>query len=212
MNKDTHTVRQHAGLTQQQVEQSRRAHGSNTLTPPKRTPLWRLYLEKYSDPIVSILLLAAAVSLALAFVNGDFIETIGIFIAIFFATTVGFVFECDAARKFDILTALGEESPVRVVRDGQATEVARHDIVVGDTIIIDTGDEIPADARLVEATGLQCDESSLTGEPVALKHVVDAAHPSDADATYPSDMVLRSAMVMAGHAVAVVTAVGTARR
>ena len=208
MNKDTHTVRQHAGLTQQQVEQSRRAHGSNTLTPPKRTPLWRLYLEKYSDPIVSILLLAAAVSLALAFVNGDFIETIGIFIAIFFATTVGFVFARDAARKFDILTALGEESPVRVVRDGQATEVARHDIVVGDSIIIDTGDEIPADARLVEATGLQCDESSLTGEPVALKHVVDAAHPSDADATYPSDMVLRSAMVMAGHAVAVVTAVG----
>lgn len=88
MNKDTHTVRQHAGLTQQQVEQSRRAHGSNTLTPPKRTPLWRLYLEKYSDPIVRILLLAAAVSLALAFVNDDFIETVGIFIAIFFATTV----------------------------------------------------------------------------------------------------------------------------
>ena len=198
------------GLTQAEVEASRRQYGENLLTPPKRTPIWKLYLEKYNDPIIKILLVAALVSFGLAFINGEFIETLGIFLAIFIATTVGFVFEMDAARKFNVLTALGEEQPVKVVRDGRVTEVPRRDVVVGDTVIVETGDEIPADARLVEATDLQCDESSLTGEPIMTKRVVDADHPSDTEATYPSDLILRSTMVMAGRGVAVVTAVGDA--
>ena len=198
------------GLTVAEVEESRQRHGSNLLTPPERTPLWKLYIEKYNDPIIRILLVAAIVSLALAFVNGEYIETLGIFIAVFIATTVGFVFEYDAARKFNALTALGEEEAVKVVRGGRVTEVPRRDVVVGDTIVVETGDEIPADARLVEAVGLQCDESSLTGEPAIYKYVVDAAHPSDGEATYRSDLLLRSAMVMSGRGVAVVEAVGDA--
>ena len=198
------------GLTEAEVEESRLKHGSNLLTPPKRTPLWKLYVEKYNDPIIRILLVAALVSLGLAFVNGEYIETLGIFIAVFIATTVGFVFEYDAARKFTALTALGEEEAVKVVRGGRVTEVPRCDVVVGDTIVVETGDEIPADARLVEAVGLQCDESSLTGEPAIYKYVVDAAHPSDGEATYRSDLLLRSAMVMSGRGVAVVEAVGDA--
>ena len=107
------------GLTRQQVEQSRREHGANVLTPVKRTSLWKLYLEKYEDPIIRILLVAAAISLVLAFVQNDFVETIGIIVAIFFATTVGFYFERDAAKKFNVLTQMNEEQPVKVVREGR---------------------------------------------------------------------------------------------
>lgn len=198
------------GLTAKEVEASKQAHGENVLTPPKRTPLWKLYIEKYNDPIIKILLVAALVSLGLAVINGEYIETIGIILAIILATTVGFVFEMDAARKFHSLTALGEEQPVKVIREGQTLEVARREVVVGDFIIVETGDEIPADARLIESTALQIDESSLTGEPMANKHVVDDSHPTDAEATYPSDLILRSTMVMGGRAMARVEAVGDA--
>ena len=196
------------GLNDQQVEQSLREHGENLLTPPKRTSLLRLYLEKYNDPIIRILLVAAVASLALAFFHKDFIETIGIVLAIILATTIGFYFERDAAKKFDVLTALGEESPVKVRRNGTVTEIPRKDVVVGDVIIIEVGDEIPADGRLIASTDLQIDESSLTGEPIISKHVVTGETPSDKEATYPSDTVLRSTMVMNGNGVAVVTAVG----
>lgn len=198
------------GLTAKEVEASKQAHGENVLTPPKRTPLWKLYIEKYNDPIIKILLVAALVSLGLAVINGEYIETIGIILAIILATTVGFVFEMDAARKFHSLTALGEEQSVKVIREGQTLEVARREVVVGDLIIVETGDEIPADARLIESTALQIDESSLTGEPMANKHVVDDSHPTDAEATYPSDLILRSTMVMGGRATARVEAVGDA--
>ena len=206
----TQSNQPNVGLTAKEVEASKQAHGENVLTPPKRTPLWKLYIEKYNDPIIKILLVAALVSLGLAVINGEYIETIGIILAIILATTVGFVFEMDAARKFQSLTALGEEQPVKVIREGQTLEVARREVVVGDLIIVETGDEIPADARLIESTALQIDESSLTGEPMANKHVVDDSHPTDAEATYPSDLILRSTMVMGGRATARVEAVGDA--
>lgn len=196
------------GLTDNEVVKSRQQYGENTLTPPKRTPLWKLYLEKYKDPIIKILLVAAVVSLALAAIHGDFVETIGIILAIVLATTIGFWFEMDAAKKFNVLTALGEESPVKVRRDGKVVEVARKDIVVGDVVIIEVGDEIPADGTLIESTDLQIDESSLTGEPIITKH----ADPdkNDKEATYPSSKVLRSTMVMNGRGTYQVTEVGDA--
>lgn len=200
----------YAGLTAAQAEESRRRHGANVLTPPARTSMWRLYADKYNDPIIRILLAAAAVSLALAFVSGEYAETMGIFIAIFLATTIGFYFERDAARKFDVLTALGEEQAVKVVRDGRVTEIARRDVVVGDVVVLETGDEVPADGRLTAATDLQIDESALTGEPMAAKRTVPDGAARDAEATYPEDVVLRSTMVMGGTARMVVTAVGDA--
>ena len=128
------------GLSASQVEQSRREHGENVLTPPKPVSMWKLYMEKYQDPIIRILLVAAVISLVLAFVDGDFVETIGIFIAIFLATTIGFIFERDAAKKFNVLTALSEEQPVKVCREGRVVEVARRDIVVGDIVLVEGGD------------------------------------------------------------------------
>ncbi len=195
------------GLSDRQVEQSRLEHGANILTPPAHTSLWKLYLEKYNDPIIKILLVAAAISLALAFIHNDFIETVGIIMAIVLATTVGFYFERNAAKKFDMLTALGEESLVTVRRNGEIKRIARKDVVVGDVMIIEVGDEIPADGRLVSSTDLQIDESSLTGEPITSKHA-GAPAADDHEATYPADMVLRSTMVMNGNGVAVVTGVG----
>ena len=197
------------GLTAREVEQSRVKHGENVLTPPRRQSMWRLYLEKYNDPMVRILLVAALVSLVLAFVKDDYIETLGIIAAVLLATTVGFYFERDAARKFDVLTQLGEEQPVKVVRDGQVVEIPRREIVVGDVVVVETGDEVPADGQLFESTDLQVDESSLTGEPMAHKAVQVDQQAVNGEA-YPKDMLLRSSMVMGGTGRYVVSAVGDA--
>jgi len=220
------------GLSLQQVEESRRAHGENVLTPPPRQSMWRLYLEKYDDPMVRILLVAAVVSLALAFVKQDFVETLGIIAAIILATTVGFYFERDAARKFDVLTQLGEEQPVKVLRrtaednatgksSSKVIEIARREVVVGDVVIVETGDEVPADGRLFESTDLQVDESSLTGELLTNKAVAGPsvaassagagqrmAEGAASGEAYPKDVLLRSSMVMNGTGRYVVSAVG----
>ena len=197
----------HSGLTATEVEASRARYGENVLTPPRRKSLWRLYAEKYDDPIIRILLIAAAISLVLAIVENNFIETFGIILAIFFATTVGFYFECDAARKFDVLTALNEELPIKALRDGFVCLVSRQDVVVGDVIIIETGDEVPADGYLIEAVDLQVDESSLTGEPLTTKKTY-APNVSNAITAYPEYLLLRSSLVMNGNGRFLVTAVG----
>ena len=195
-----------AGLTDEQVVLSRNEHGANILTPPKRASLWALYIDKYRDPIIQILIVAAAVSLIFSFINGEFLETLGIFLAIILATTIGFYFERDAARKFDVLTTLGEEQLVKVRRNGDTTTVARKDVVVGDLIVIEVGDEIPADAMLLQSADLQIDESTLTGEPIINKHA--SPNVAEEEATYPTNMVLRSTMVMNGSGLARVVAVG----
>ena len=199
------------GLTAIEVEKSRLEHGENVLTPPRRQSMWHLYFEKYQDPMIRILLVAAVVSLVLAFVKQDFVETLGIIFAIILATTVGFIFERDAARKFDVLTQLGEEQPVKVVREGKVVEIPRREVVVGDVVIVETGDEVPADGQLFEATDLQVDESSLTGEPMTNKESLPLS-PSkergDSGEAYPKDMLLRSSMVMGGTGRYVVSAVG----
>ena len=201
---------------------SRLEHGENVLTPPRRQSMWRLYLEKYQDPMVRILLVAAVVSLVLSLVKNDYIETIGIIAAVILATTVGFFFERDAARKFDVLTQLGEEQLVKVMRsltpnpspkgegnfkgegnNNAVIEVPRREVVVGDVVIVETGDEVPADGRLIEATDLQVDESSLTGETLTTKSLNHQKV-----SAYPSDLLLRSSMVMNGSGIYVVTAVG----
>ena len=193
------------GLTDEQVKQSRELHGKNVLTPPQRTSLWKLYLDKYRDPIIQILLVAAFVSLILAFIEKNFMETIGIFVAVFLATTVGFYFERDAAKKFNLLTALSEEQPVKVRRNGKVMEIPRHDVVVGDVVLVEVGDEVPADGELIVCNDLQMNESSLTGEPVTEKTLEGGG-----DGAYPRNVVLRSSMVMNGRGEFVVTAVGDA--
>ena len=187
---------------------SREEHGENVLTPPRRQSMWRLYLEKYEDPMVRILLVAALVSLLLSLVRHDFMETIGIIAAVILATTVGFYFERDAARRFNLLTQLGEEQPVRVLRDGRIQEIPRREVVVGDVVIVETGDEVPADGTLIDAVGLQVDESSLTGEPMTSKDVRGKMEDVRGEEAYPKDMLLRSSMVMAGTGRYVVSAVG----
>ena len=193
------------GLTDAQVSESRDRYGENVLTPPKKTSLWKLYLEKYNDPIIKILLVAACVSLLLAFIESDFIETIGIFIAIVLATTVGFWFERDAAKKFELLTAMNDEQLVKVRRNGMVQEIKRKEVVVGDIVLLQVGDEVPADAELLMAVNLQVDESSLTGEPLATKSA-DAL--DEGEGAYAANVLLRSSLVMNGHGEAVVVKVG----
>ena len=193
------------GLTDEQVKQSREQHGKNVLTPPQRTSLWKLYLDKYRDPIIQILLVAAFVSLILAFIEKNFMETIGIFVAVFLATIVGFYFERDAAKKFNLLTALSEEQPVKVRRNGKVMEIPRHDVVVGDVVLVEVGDEVPADGELIVCNDLQINESTLTGEPVTEKSLEGGG-----DGAYPRNVILRSTMVMNGRGEFVVTAVGDA--
>lgn len=191
------------GLTDEQVSRSREVHGNNVLTPPQRTSLWKLYLDKYRDPIIQILLVAAAISLVLAFIEQNFMETLGIFLAVFLATTVGFYFERDAAKKFNMLTVLGEEQPVKVRRRGRVMQIPRRDVVVGDVVLIEVGDEVPADGMLTACYDLQINESTLTGEPMTEKSLAGGGN-----GAYPLNVVLRSTMVMNGRGEMIVTAVG----
>lgn len=147
-----------------------------------------LYLDKYRDPIIQILLVAVAISLIMAFLENDFVETIGIFIAVILATTIGFYFERDAAKKFGLLTAMNDDQMVKVRRNDHVIEIARHEVVVGDVVLVEVGDEVPADGILLESTDLQIDESSLTGEPIINKDVLDETG-DFGDATYPKNLL-----------------------
>lgn len=196
------------GLTDQEVLQNRQKYGMNLLTPPKRPSIWKLYLEKFQDPVIKVLLVAAAFSLLISIIESEYAETIGIFFAIFLATGIGFYFEYDANKKFDLLNAVGEETPVMVIRNGKVHEIPKKDIVVGDVVILNTGDEIPADGVLLEAVSLQVNESSLTGELMVNK-TTDEAH-FDEEATYPSNSVMRGTTVTDGHGVMCVERIGDA--
>ena len=196
------------GLTDQEVLQNRQKYGMNLLTPPKRPSIWKLYLEKFQDPVIKVLLVAAAFSLLISIIESEYAETIGIFFAIFLATGIGLYFEYDANKKFDLLNAVGEETPVMVIRNGKVHEIPKKDIVVGDVVILNTGDEIPADGVLLEAVSLQVNESSLTGELMVNK-TTDEAH-FDEEATYPSNSVMRGTTVTDGHGVMCVERVGDA--
>ena len=206
----------YTGLTDAQVLESRKKHGANILTPPEKDPLWKQYLEKFEDPLIIILLVAGALSIGIScyefFGLGHnwtvFFEPIGIFIAILLATGLAFYFELRANKAFNLLNQVNDDEPVKVIRNGYAIEVPKKDIVVGDVVILNTGDEIPADGVLLEATMLSVDESSLTGEPICGKTIIEADF--DSEATYPSNHVLRGTKVMEGHAIFEVLKVGDA--
>ncbi len=204
----TNSKKHYTGLSDEEVIESRRIHGPNLITPPKRDPLWKLYLEKFNDPVIRILLIAAFLSLGISFMEHEFAETIGIFCAIFLATGIAFWFETDAGKKFDILNQVNDENPVKVIRNSNICEVAKKEIVVGDTVLLNTGEEVPADGELQEAVSLQIDESCLTGEPIIDK----TTNPQDFDseATYPSNWGMRGTKVMDGHGVMSVRNVGDA--
>ena len=196
------------GLTAKEVEKSRAEHGNNIITPPKDDSAWKLLLEKFQDPIIRILLLAAVLSLAIGFVHRDFTESIGIVCAIILATCVGFWFEWDAQRRFRRLNQVNDDISVKVMREGSIREIPRRDVVVGDVVYIEGGETVPADGELVEAVSLKINESTLTGEPEVDK-TVDPAH-FDPEATYPSNVAMRGTTVADGYGVLVVTAVGDA--
>lgn len=198
----------HSGLSEDEVQINRAKYGDNLLTPPKRPSLWKLYLEKFQDPVVKVLLVAAIFSLIISFIEQEFAETIGIIFAILLATGIGFFFEYDANKKFDLLNAVNEETLVKVIRAGKVREIPRKDVVVGDIIILETGEEIPADGELIEALSLQVNESNLTGEPVVEKTTNEAEF--DLEATYSSNLVMRGTTVVDGHGMMKVIKVGDA--
>ena len=204
------------GLTAAEVLASRKAHGTNVLTPRERTPWWRKLAEKFADPLIIILLVAAVLSIGISCyeyfgLGADataFFEPVGIIIAIALATGLAFWFEQKADREFSLLNQQNDLDPVRVIRDGGETQIPRSEIVVGDLVLLATGDEVPADGQLLEATQMQVDESSLTGEPHCSKSVVPEEQ--DPDATFPTNTVLRGTKLLEGHGLMRVTAVGDA--
>ena len=198
----------HLGLTDSEVLQSREKNGVNLLTPPKRPSLWKLYLEKFEDPVVRVLLVAAVFSLIISTIENEYAETIGIIAAILLAPGIGFFFEYDANKKFDLLNAVNEETLVKVIRNGKIQEIPRKDVVVGDIVVLETGEEIPADGELIEAISLQVNESNLTGEPVINKTIIKADF--DEEATYASNRVMRGTTVVDGHGMMKVLQVGDA--
>ena len=202
------------GLSDAEVEKSRAEFGDNILTPPPSTPLWRQFLDKFRDPLIIILLVAGLMSMGISVYEyttlqmgaGVFFEPAGIFMAILLATALGFVFELKAEREFAVLNKVNDDEPVQVYRNAETVEIPRRDVVVGDIVVLSTGQEIPADGELLESTSLNVDESTLTGEPMCGKTPIRELN--DEEATYPSWQVLRGTKVMEGHGVMSVTAVG----
>ena len=207
---------EYTGLTEAEVLKSREKYGENVLTPPARTPMWKLFLEKFSDPIIRILLVALLLSIAVSVYHvatgeagaSALFEPAGIALAILLATVVGFLFEMSAAKKFDILNQVNDDLPVKVVRGGHIVEIPKREVVVGDIVMLNAGDEIPADGILLSAVSVQVNESSLTGEPMATKTTVEADF--DKDATYPSNAVMNGSTMLGGYGVMQVTQVGDA--
>lgn len=206
---------QYSGLTPEQVEKSRAEHGSNVLTPAEKESVWKAFLSKFRDPLIIILVIAGIMSLGISFYEysrgegaGVFFEPAGIIIAILLATGLAFYFEQKADKEFAILNQVNDDEPVQVVRGGIATEIPRRDVVVGDIVILNTGQEIPADGELLEAKSLNVDESTLTGEPMCHKTTdPEQFNPED---TFPSNHVMRGTKVMEGHGIMKVLAVGDA--
>lgn len=207
---------EYTGLTEAEVLKSREKYGENVLTPPARTPMWKLFLEKFSDPIIRILLVALLLSIAVSVYHvatgeagaSALFEPAGIALAILLATVVGFLFEMSAAKKFDILNQVNDDLPVKVVRGGHIVEIPKREVVVGDIVMLNAGDEIPADGILLSAVSVQVNESSLTGEPMATKTTVEVDF--DKDATYPSNAVMNGSTMLGGYGVMQVTQVGDA--
>mgnify|MGYP004677089565 FL=1 len=206
--------RHYTGLTDAQVLESRRKNGANVLTPPEKEPLWKQFLEKFGDPLIIILMIAGALSIGIScyefFGLGQgaavFFEPVGIFVAILLATGLAFYFELQADKEFTILNQVNDDEPVEVIRNGNTTQIPRKDIVVGDIVILNTGEEVPADSELLEATSLHMDESTLTGEPMCGKSVDEKDF--DKAATYPTNHVMKGTKVMEGHGICRVLAVG----
>ena len=202
------------GLTDAQVAESRSKHGVNILTPPEKEPLWKRFLGKFSDPLIIILLIAGALSIGISFYEflaldeggSVFFEPVGIFIAILLATGLAFIFELKADKEFALLNQVNDDEPVQVIRNGNAMQVGRKDVVVGDIVILNTGEEVPADGELLEAVSLNIDESTLTGEPMC--HKTTDPEQFDPEATFPSNHAMRGTKVMEGHGVMRVFAVG----
>lgn len=215
-NKTNMTDKNFKGLSKDEVVESRAKYGTNIITPPPGTPVWKKFMEKFKDPMIIILIVAGVLSLAISFYewfclgNGadSFIEPAGIFIAIFLASGLSFYFEQKANKEFDLLNKVDDDEPVQVIRDGNATEIPKRDIVVGDIVVLNQGNDIPADGELIEAISMSVDESSLTGEPECPK-TTDPSH-FDSEATFPSNMVLRGTKVIEGHGTMRVTSVGDA--
>ncbi|MCM1520244.1 MAG: calcium-translocating P-type ATPase, PMCA-type [Lachnoclostridium sp.] len=206
--------RQYSGLSDAEVLESRSRHGINILTPPVKRSVWLQLLDKFRDPLIIILLVAGLLSIGISIYEytalnesaSVFLEPVGIFIAVFLATVLAFIFEQKAEREFSILNKVNDDEPVEVYRNGKLTNVPRRDIVVGDIVVLSTGQEIPADGVILESVSLNVDESTLTGEPICHK----SALPEEADpeATFPTDHLLRGTKVMEGHGIYKVTAVG----
>lgn len=204
----------YTGLTDAQVLESRRKNGANVLTPPEKEPLWKQFLEKFGDPLIIILMIAGALSIGIScyefFGLGQgaavFFEPVGIFVAILLATGLAFYFELQADKEFTILNQVNDDEPVEVIRNGNTTQIPRKDIVVGDIVILNTGEEVPADSELLEATSLHMDESTLTGEPMCCKSVNEKDF--DKAATYPTNHVMKGTKVIEGHGICRVLAVG----
>ena len=202
------------GLTDAEVLESRKKYGVNILTPPEKEPLWKQFLEKFTDPLIIILMIAGVLSIGISFYEyfglnegfTVFFEPIGIFVAILLATGLAFYFELKADKEFAILNQVNDDELVEVIRNGNATQIPKKDVVVGDIVIINTGAEVPADGELLECVSLNVDESTLTGEPMCHKSVDEKDF--DPEATYPTNHVLKGTKVMEGHGIFRVTAVG----
>jgi Ca2+-transporting ATPase len=185
-----------SGLLSSQVALFRTRFGTNAMTPPVREPIWKQYLKNFDNPIIRILIIAVVISAIVAIIQGGgFLETAGIISAILLATGISFFNEYRSSREFDILNAHRDEMAIKVIREGSPSSIPSRDIVVGDLILIEAGDAVPADGWISSSDALFTDDSAFTGESEPVQKDVQAG-------------VLKGTFVTAGKGRMIAAAVG----
>ena len=194
-----------SGLNSTEVEESRSINGKNLLTPPDRDPWWKQWFSKFEDPVIRILMIAAAIQIGIGIFHGGILEGFAIIAAILLATTLAFANEFRANKEFDILNKVHDEVEVKVIRNRAVGSVSRSQIVVGDVVLLDAGEEIPADGIVLQESVLFVDESKLTGESLPSKKTLsDLAE----ETAFPPNRVYRGCIVSEGSGIIRITEVG----
>ena len=202
------------GLKSSQVEASRAAHGANSFTQAKGESLARRIWDASTEPMLVMLIFAAIITLgvniARYFTGGEynFLECAGIFCAIALSVVITIITEGKSAKAFEELNRINEDTLVKVIRDGEPTLVPQRDIVVGDVLLVETGDKIVADGRLLSSVDLSVNESSLTGESMPVSKDAEAACSDATPVAERANMLYSGCFVAAGTGKLLVTGVG----
>lgn len=205
------------GLTEAQAQKNKEQYGANALTRRKPDSLLKRLWDAATEPMLLMLIAAGLIALAVNIVRqvtggeADFLECVGVFVAIALSVVISVVMEGRSAKAFEALSKINADMVVRAVRDGQTVTLQSADLAVGDVVLLSAGDKVPADGRLLESTALRVDESALTGESFPVKKDSELVLTDEKTSLAErANMLYSGTFVTEGNGRLLVTAVGDA--